>query len=166
MKKLLVFLFAFVMPIFCLGFASALSITASVPSQYQNVQPGSSVYVQTSVQWPENTERVDLTVRYSVEDDRGNEIAYLQALHAIETQASFLDSVVIPQGTKSGLYKVYENISATGNFSQTVASSFTVGNSSQGTFQVYIFLMLGVVLLIAFLVLIELFAVLKKRKGK
>ena len=135
-----------------------------MPSQYQIVQPGNPVYVQTSVQWPENPGRVDLTVQYSVEDRHGNEVAYLQALHAIETQASFLDSVVIPAGTKSGLYTVYENITVPGNFSQTVASSFTVGESSQSTFQFYIFVMLGVVLLIAVLVLAELFVMMKKRK--
>ena len=154
--------FAFV--VLCSGLLSALSITSSVPQQYQNVQPGSLVYIQTSVKWPENTQEADLTVQYSVDDSHGNQIAYLQALHAIETQASFLDSISIPSGTKSGLYTLYENVSVPGNFSQQVASSFTVGNGSQDTFQVYIFVMLGVVLLIALLVLTELFVVLKKRK--
>jgi hypothetical protein len=153
--------------IFVTSFCSALTITASVPGQYQTVSPGNPVYVHTEVKWPENNAKVDLVVEYNITNTSGNSVAYLKVLRAIETQTSFLDSIQVPSGTPSGEYTVSENISFPGSTAQEVASSFTVSSpdsTSNGMLMTYILVIAGIVMLIAVLAVIELAILLKKKR--
>jgi len=153
--------------ILAMSLCSALTITASVPAQYQTVLSGNPVYVHTEVKWPENNVKVDLVVEYTVKDVHGNDIAYLKVLRAIETQTSFLDSVQIPDSAVSGQYTIYEDISYPGSFSQQVASGFTIGSpgkTDNSMLMTYVLVIAGIVLLIAVLAVIELFVLINRRK--
>ena len=114
--------------------------------QYRNapeVKAGEAVYFATEVKWPENTGRKDLRIEYSIKNKAGNEVAYLKVLKAIETQASFMDSMVIPASTASGLYTVQAAISDYADLNQEVVASFAVvkvGNLIQN----YLFIIIGV----------------------
>ena len=144
-------------------FCSALTMTITVPEQYQEISAGQSISVQTTILWPENTGRQDLRIEYSVKDSDGNEIAYAKELRAVETQATFVKSIPIPESTKSGTYKIYAQIDNYTGFNEQIAASFKV-DASQNLFQVYVFVILGVVLLIAILVVVELFVLIKKKR--
>ncbi len=141
---------------------SALTMTITIPKQYQEISAGDSVSVQTTIIWPENTRRQDLRIEYSVKDNQGNEIAYLKELRAVETQATFAESIPIPESTKAGIYTVYAQIDNYTGFNEQIAASFKI-NASQNLFQIYLFVILGVILLVAVLVTIELFILIKKK---
>jgi len=164
MKKRFVLSAVPIFLILCSILASALTISFSIPSQYQEVRPGNPLYMQTEIKWPENTIKQDLTVEYSVKGQKSNEdIAYLKVLRAIDTQASFLDSILIPSGTKPGVYITYENISNSGNLSEQTAASFNVVQGDPDIFRTYLFVIGGVVGLISILVITELFILLKRK---
>jgi len=141
---------------------SAMTVTINIPEKYSEVQAGEKVYFETEVKWPENDIRKDLRIEYSIKDKNGQEIAYLKVLKAIETQASFMDSISIPESTEAGIYKIYLNLSDYNELNQEVAASFKIA-SKGNLFNTYLPLILGIVGLIAILVLIELFILIKKK---
>lgn len=104
----------------------AMAVTVNIPEKYSEVQAGEKVYFETDVKWPENTQRSDLRIEYNLKDKNGNEIAYLKVLKAIETQASFMDSISIPESTKSGTYTLFLTLTDYKELNQEVAASFKV----------------------------------------
>jgi len=163
MKKIILF----GMLLLCLiSSVSAMTITVNIPEKYEEVSAGESVYFQTEVKWPENTIRKDLRIEYSIKDESGTEVAYLKVLKAIETQATFMDSITIPESTPSGLYKIYVLVGDYQNLSEEVAASFKVVGKKEDTFMIYLYIILSVVLLIAILVVIQFISMVRKRNRK
>ncbi len=125
-KDILVTLFLLFV-ILCSSFGvSAISITLNIPEKYSEVNAGERVYVETQVTYPENTQRKDLRIEYFVKDSSGKEVAYLKVLKAVETQASFMDSISIPESTPSGTYKIYGVILDYSVLNEEVAASFKI----------------------------------------
>jgi len=152
----------FVLTLFA-NLASAMSATINIPEKYSQVQAGGMVYFETEVKWPENDGRKDLRIEYSIKDKDGQEVAYLKVLKAIETQASFMDSISIPESTKAGMYKVYLTIADYKDLNQEVVASFKI-TGNRNSFNTYLMIILGIVGLIAIVVLIELFILIKKKR--
>ena len=145
------------------SFAMATSITLRVPEKYSEVKAGERIYFETDIKIPENPERKDLRIEYYIEDEQGIEIAYSKVLKAVETQASFMESLNIPESTKEGNFKIYANISDYNGNSQEVVASFKVINDNPITSNNYLFIILGLITLIAIIILIELSILLRKR---
>ena len=143
--------------------ASAMTATINIPAKYSEVVSGDAVYFETTVLWPENTERKDLRMEYSVRNKKGDEVAYLKVLKAIETQASFMDSISIPESLEPGIYRIYLNMTDYSDLNQEVVASFKV-ISKTNFVNTYLPIILGVFGLIAILVLIELFVLIRKKK--
>jgi len=143
--------------------ASAMTATINIPEKYSQVSAGEKVYFETEVKWPENTGRKDLRIEYSIKDNSGQEIAYLKVLKAIETQASFMDSMSIPESTKAGIYKIFLIISDYKELNQEIAVSFKIVGKSGDLFIFYLLIILGIVGLIAIIVIIELFILIRKK---
>jgi len=143
--------------------ASAMTATINIPGKYSEVSAGENVYFETEVKWPENTGRKDLRIEYSIKDNAGQEIAYLKVLKAIETQASFMDYISIPESTKAGTYRIFLTISDYKELNQEVAASFKISNNSKNLFNLYLPIILAVVGLIAIVVIIELFILIRKK---
>ncbi|MEI6058366.1 MAG: hypothetical protein WCP89_01205 [archaeon] len=143
--------------------ASAMTATINIPEKYSQVSAGEKVYFETEVKWPENTGRKDLRIEYSIKDGSGQEIAYLKVLKAIETQASFMDSISIPESINGGTYKIFLTISDYNVLNQEVAASFKIVGKSGDLFNFYQPIILGIVGLIAIVVVIELFILIRKK---
>lgn len=146
------YLAVFLVSIFIISFAlarsvSAMSITVSIPEKYGEVEVGEKVYFETEVKWPENVGRKDLRIEYSVEDKDGKEVAYLKVLKAIETQASFMDSIAISDSTPPGLYKIIAKFSDYGNLYQEVTASFQVDRGGVKS-QTFIYIIIGLIFVI------------------
>jgi hypothetical protein len=141
-----------------------MSATISIPANYSTIKAGTAVYFETEVKWPENSERKDLRLEYSVSDKNGNEVAYLKVLKAIETQASFMDSIVIPENVAPGLYRIKLILSDYQDLNQEVAASFNV-KSSGGGIVIYLFVIIGMLIVVAVSIIIGIFFLIKK-KGK
>jgi hypothetical protein len=105
---------------------SALSVVVRVPEKYTNVVAGERVYFEVDVKFPENPERKDLRLEYEISDEDGELIAQSKTLKAIETQASFIDFIVIPDNTNAGLYFIDVNVRDYEDLSEKVGASFYV----------------------------------------
>jgi hypothetical protein len=161
--KRILFILLFLTVLLLPSFASAMSATVSIPAKYSAVKAGEVVYFETDIKWPENDGRKDLRIEYSVKDKNGNEIAYLKVLKAIETQASFMDSISIPEITKPGLYKIYVILSDYKDLNQDVAASFNV-TSTTTTTTTYLFIIVGILGVAVVFVVIGMFFMMRKRK--
>ena len=143
---------------------SAMSITVGIPGKYAEVKAGESVYFETEVKWPENTSRKDLQIAYSVKDKDGKEVAYMKVLKAIETQASFMDSITIPESTVPGLYKITATITDYKDLNQDVMASFNV-ISSGGAIPTYIFIVIGALSTLIIFLIIRISIMTRERPG-
>jgi len=157
---LLIGLFVLVLSV---NMALAMTATINIPEKYSQVSAGEKVYFETEVKWPENTGRKDLRIEYSIKDNSGQEVAYLKVLKAIETQASFMDSISIPESTKAGTYKIFLTIKDYKDLNQEIAVSFKIVGKSGNLFNFYLPIILGIVGLIAIVVVIELFILIRKK---
>ena len=157
---LLIGLFVLVLSV---NMALAMTATINIPEKYSQVSAGEKVYFETEIKWPENIGRKDLRIEYSIKDNSGQEVAYLKVLKAIETQASFMDSISIPESTNAGTYKIFLIISDYQELNQEVAASFKIAGKSGNLFNFYLSIILGIVGLIAVVVVIELFILIRKK---
>lgn len=157
---LVIFLFmaVFVLP----GFVSAMTITIGIPAKYSEVKAGEDVYFETEVKWPENIGRKDLRIEYLVENKDGNEVAYLKVLKAIETQASFMDSISIPESTAPGMYKIIVKIGDYQDLAEEVAASFKVAKGGNNT-ETYLFIIIGLLSVISIIITVEMFFLIKRK---
>ena len=146
-------------------FVSAMSITIGIPEKYSEVKAGEKVYFETEVKWPENVGRKDLRIEYSVKNKDENEVAYLKVLKAIETQASFMDSISIPESTVPGLYKISAKFNDYNNLSQEVIASFNVAKGGNGV-QNYLLIIIGMLSIITLFVIMEMFFLMKRSQRK
>jgi len=164
MKRVLIILFGMLFALILFAnLASAMTFTINIPEKYSEVHAGEKVYFETEVKWPENTERKDLRLEYTIKDKDNQLTAYLKVLKAIETQASFMDSISIPESTKGGIYTIFLSATDYQELNQEVAVSFSVVEKSEDRFNTYLLIILGIVGLIAVVVVIELFILIRKK---
>ena len=81
---------------------SAFSLTTRIGDQSTELKAGDRLYFDVEIKWPENDRRQDLRVEYQILSD-GEVIASEKVLRAVETQASFLDYIVVPQNALEGI---------------------------------------------------------------
>ncbi|MDA3836385.1 MAG: hypothetical protein PF542_02070 [Nanoarchaeota archaeon] len=155
----LLFLLLLILP----SFASSLSVVVHVPEKYTDVSAGDRFYFAVEVKYPENPRRKDLRLEYTIITIDGELIAQSKALKAVETQASFIDFIVIPESTDSGLYLVNVEIKDYEILSEEVSSSFNIVGNKDDELKLYFMIMIGVVLFLAILVLFQIFRGRKKR---
>jgi hypothetical protein len=162
MKKLNFILIGIVLLSFIsMASVSALSVVVHVPEKYTDVVAGERFYFEIEVKYPENPSRKDLRLNYEILKD-GELIAQSKVLKAIETQASFMDFIVIPESADSGMHVIKVKISDYESLSEEVEASFHVVSRSGGQIKMYFFILLGVVILVGILVVVSI--VLGKRR--
>jgi hypothetical protein len=140
---------------------SALSVTVHVPEKYTDVVAGERFYFEIVVKYPENPSRKDLRLEYNIMKD-GETIAQSKVLKAIETQASFMDFIVIPESAENGMHIIKVKIQDYESLSEEVEASFHVTPSGGGQIKLYFFILLGVVILVGILVVVSIFLNRKK----
>ncbi len=155
MRSRFCLLFGF-MVLFSLVNVSALSVTVHVPEKYNDVNAGDRFYFELAIKYPENPTRVDLRLEYEVVSPNGEVVASAKALKAVETQASFLDFVVLPSEMELGTHKIDVYIKDYGELSEKVGSSFKVSPNRVDTLYTMIYILIGAVVFLAILVLIVL----------
>ncbi|MBN2454444.1 hypothetical protein JXB11_02765 [Candidatus Woesearchaeota archaeon] len=134
--------------------ASALSIAVHVPEKYTDVTAGERLYFEIEVKYPENPSRKDLKLDYEILKE-GEIIAQSKVLKAIETQASFMDFIVIPESAESGMHIIRVKIADYESLSEEVEASFHVTGSGSGQVKMYFLIILGVIVLVGILVAVD-----------
>ena len=155
MRKLIPILFIlFFFYFISISFVSALSIVVHVPEKYTDVQAGERFYFEIEIKYPENPSRKDLRLNYEILKDE-EVIAQSKVLKAVETQASFIDFIVIPESADSGLHIIKVKISDYEVLSEEVSASFQVVSKGSGPVKTYFFILLGATILVGILVVIN-----------
>jgi hypothetical protein len=150
MKRVIIALFSvmFILILF-VKFSSAMTATVNIPEKYSEVLAGDQIYFETEIKWPENTERKDLRIEYTIKDKNNQTIAYLKVLRAIETQASFMDSISIPESTKAGTYTIFLTLTDYEELNQEVAASFNIIEKPTDKMAYYIIAIVATIILIS-----------------
>jgi hypothetical protein len=156
MNKIAVFVFIgiFLFALFPKS-VSPLSISVHVPEKYTTVNAGDRFYFEVDIKYPENPRRKDLQFEYSITDSEGNLISRSKALKAVETQASFVDFIVIPEDVKTGLYFINVKVSDYEALSQEVSSSFSVKEKTNDQTRIYFLILLIAICILSVLVITQ-----------
>jgi len=149
----------FILIILVIGFfnvtsVSALSIVVHVPEKYTDVKAGERFYFEIEIKYPENPSRKDLRLEYEILKD-DEVIAQSKVLKAVETQASFIDFIVIPESAEKGLHIIKVGISDYEGLSEEVESSFHVISAGSIQIKLYFFILLGATTLVGLLVVVN-----------
>ena len=104
-----------------------LNVALKVPEKYAKVQQGQDLVVELGIMNLAAEKRVDVVVDYSIEDAGGKQILSEQETVAVETKASFVKTLRIPQDMKSGKYTVSADVNVINT---------QVKSSSQASFEV------------------------------
>ena len=160
MKKFFLITFLAII-VFSLASVSALSITVNVPEKYNEVNAGERFYFEISVKYPENPTRIDLRLTYEVVDKNGEVIASAKALKAVETQASFIDFIVLPDEMDLGKHDIEISVRDYGDLDEKVGSSFNVTKNRVNQLFAIVYVLIGAVVFLAILIVI----VLIRRRG-
>ncbi len=132
----------------------ALSLAVHVPEKYTDVVAGERFYFEIEVKYPENPSRKDLRLTYEIKKDN-DVIAESKVLKAVETQASFMDFIVIPESAKSGLHIINVKITDYEDLSEEVSASFQVIKGEASQTKMYLLIILGAVGFVGLLVIVN-----------
>jgi hypothetical protein len=108
----LLILFIFVVLLFMILFfsnalaAQPFNIEIELPDSYKTVNPGNDVWFTIKLLNLANAQRVDVTLNYDILDSNGISIVHNSKTVAIETQASFVADLKIPETALPGEYTV------------------------------------------------------------
>ena len=133
---------------------SALSVVVHVPEKYTDVHAGERFYFEIDIKYPENPSRKDLRLQYEIKKD-GKVVAQSKVLKAIETQASFMDFIIIPESADSGLHIINVKVADYEELDEEVSASFQVTGANTDQLRTYFFILLGVVVLVGILVVVS-----------
>ncbi len=133
--------------------ALALDISATIQDGYTQVVPGDRLYFEVDVKYPENNGRKDLRLTYDIVQNNKT-VSEEKVLKAVETQASFIDYIVVPKGANSGLTTLQITIEDYQGLNKNVSASFTV-LKGRDAIQSYFFILLGAIGLVMVLVVIQ-----------
>jgi len=146
-------------------YSSALSIAVRVPEKYTDIVAGERLYFELEIKYPENPSRKDLRLNYEIKKD-GEIIAQAKFLKAIETQASFMDYVVIPEIAEKGIYDINVVVSDYENLYEEVSATFYVTSGKWSQLRIYFFILLGVVISVGVFIFWEIRILIGEKKKK
>lgn len=158
-------LFALIFITYCLFAAleaHALSVEVYVPEKYTIVEAGERFYFQIDIKYPENPKRKDLRMIYQIK--KGEElIAESKFLKAVETQASFMDFIVMPENVQKGLYFINVVVSDYENLREEISATFHIIASKRKEIQTYFFIILGAIIIVAILISAQIWLIKRSR---
>lgn len=131
----------------------AFNAAIHVPEKYTDVLAGERFYFEVDIKYPENISRKDLRLEYDITKN-GEIISQSKFLKAVETQASFMDYVVVPSSAEAGLYEIVVRISDYQNLDEKTSTSFNV-ISKDNSMLYYFLILLGAIALFGVFVTVE-----------
>lgn len=141
----------------------ALSIVVRVPEKYTDVEAGERFYFNIEIKYPENPSRSDLRLFYEITKD-DKLVAQAKVLKAVETQASFIDFIVLPESAKKGLYILNVTVEDYTDLKEEVSASFHVIGSKGNEIRIYFFILLGVIIFFGIFFGVQIF--IKRERAK
>ena len=98
------------------------NVEVDLPSTYQVVHAGDDIWFTINLLNLANPERIDVTIDYAMLDASGRTLATRSKTVAVETQASFVADLKVPQDAAEGSYHIGVDVaSSLGNSTASVA---------------------------------------------
>src|SRR3989339_163098 len=114
------------------------------------------VYFGIEISYPENFERKDLNLIYTILDSEGNIILKQEILRAIQNQAVLFDYLILPSTTKKGTYTLQIEINDNkSNINTKSSTTFLVLDKPLSEIKKYFFILFIAILFVAILVIID-----------
>jgi len=105
----------------------------SIPDKYKVIAPGDEILVETILDQFRFNKKTDVVVNYEVKDQDMGSILKQHQTVAIETQASFLKTIDLPQDIPTGRYTLFNSIqNLDSTILATANTSFEVAKPSPG----------------------------------
>ena len=138
---------------------SGLELSVEVPGKYQDVNPGETLQFQITIKNLEKSGRHDIQLDYYI---KKNEVvlANRREIKAIETQASILSSIEVPEGLLPGRYDIVVEI----NEEKRALDTFYVRSSELTQIKIYIVILTIAILVVGVLISFELRKLGKRKK--
>lgn len=93
------------------------NIEVSLPDSYKSVSAGQEIWFTTKVINLGSQGRMDITLTYDVIDSNNNKVSSKSQTLAVETQASFVESILLPDNLSPGKYTLKVTLSPVGSSS-------------------------------------------------
>jgi len=140
------------------GEFKGFELSVVVPEKYQRVQAGEMLKFEVELKSIQIAGRQDIQLDYYI---KKNEIivTHRRELKAVETQASFLSSIKVPEETLSGVYNIEVKI----NEEKNSIATFYVTSSDIGQIKIYLLILITTIFVIGGLIVWELHRFTKKR---
>lgn len=140
------------------GELEGLELSVVVPEKYQNVRAGEMLQFKIELKNIEKAGRHDIQLDYYI---KKNDItlAHRRELKAIETQASFLSSIKVPEETLPGLYNIEVQI----NEEESSIEVFYVKSSEVGQIRAYLIILIIAIVLVGGMISWQLHKLTKRR---
>ncbi len=103
-------------------------INVTVPSKYQNVNPGRIVKANISIENLKDEPNSKITLYYAIKDLSGNIYNYSEENLTLLNKLNFQEGLTVPSNSQAGTYLFYARASL-GNFSTIDSDTFQVGSS-------------------------------------
>ena len=143
---------------------SAFSLTTRIGDQSTELKAGDRLYFDVEIKWPENDRRQDLRVEYQILSD-GEVIASEKVLRAVETQASFLDYIVVPQNALEGIKELNVLIETYDqSLSEKISATFYVA-ATENKLLVYFIILAAAIGLVVLLVIVQIAMIMKTQRA-
>ncbi len=153
MKKI-IFILVGLLFLNILSSVSALNIGVHIPEKYTYVAAGERFYFEIDIRYPENPSRKDLMLEYEILTQDGKLIAQAKTSKAVETQASFIDFIVIPEKAKNGLYIINVKVKDFETLNEEASSSFNITTADDIT-TFYLAIIFSAIVLVGMLVILN-----------
>jgi len=140
-------------------FISAFELSVTIPDKYQEIQAGETLQFQIAIKNIEKAGRHDIQLDYQLK--KGSIILNSRReLKAVETQASFLSSIKVPEETPAGIYTIGVIV----NEKEEVSANFNVKSSEMAQIKIYLIILIIAIVVIGGLISWELHRLTGKRK--
>jgi len=140
------------------GNLAGLEVSVFVPEKYQRVQAGEMLQFQTSLKNIQKSGRHDIQLDYYIKKNEIT-ITHNRELKAVETQASFLSSIKVPEETLPGIYNIEVQI----NEEESSLATFYVKSSDVGQIRLYLIILIIAIVLVGGMITWQLYRLTKKR---
>jgi len=132
--------------------AQSFNVEIELPDSYKNVNPGNDVWFTIKLLNLANTQRVDVTLNYEIADSNGKSIIHNTKTVAIETQASFVADLKLPENSLPGDYNI--NVVVNSSMGESTATTALKVSASKNDMMLYYVLagVIGLVLIIFFVI--------------
>jgi len=140
------------------GELNGLELSVVVPEKYQRVQAGEMLQFQISLKNIQKAGRHDIQLDYYIKKNEIT-ITHRRELKAVETQASFLASIKVPEETLPGIYNIMVQI----NEEEDALATFYVKSSDIGQIRTYLIILIIAILVVGIMITWQLRKLAKKR---